>query len=167
MASALMRVCTGNGAVCRSVLNTLQKRSFAEAAVKPSQMCFTFASPSEVFYEGSENVKQVDVPTGTGTIGILANHVPTLGVLKPGVLTVLEAEGTVNKYFVSSGSFSVNEDASVQITAEEAVPVDYLDRDLARSNLAKAQAELASATTDEAKMEAQISISCNEAMINA
>jgi len=41
----------------------------------------------------------VDVPTGTGTIGILANHVPTLGVLQPGVLTVVETEGTVNKYF--------------------------------------------------------------------
>ena len=33
-------------------------------------------------------------------------------------------------FTVSSGSFSVNEDASVQIAAEEAVPVDYLDKDV-------------------------------------
>ena len=53
----------------------------------------------QAFYESSENIKQVDVPTGTGVIGVLANHVPTFGVLQPGVLTVTENEGTVNKYF--------------------------------------------------------------------
>jgi F-type H+-transporting ATPase subunit delta len=43
-------------------------------------------------------VKQVDVPSGTGTFGILPNHVPTLAVLRPGVVTVFEDEGT-KKYF--------------------------------------------------------------------
>ena len=45
------------------------------------------------------SIKQVDVPTGTGAIGILPNHVPTLGVLAPGVLTVFGGAEPA-KYFV-------------------------------------------------------------------
>ena len=43
-------------------------------------------------------MKQVDVPSGTGTFGILPNHVPTLAVLRPGVVTVFEDEVT-RKFF--------------------------------------------------------------------
>lgn len=53
----------------------------------------------QAFYTESTKVRQVDVPTGTGFIGILASHVPTFGVLKPGVLTVMETEGAINKFF--------------------------------------------------------------------
>uniref|UniRef100_H2ZM24 ATP synthase F(1) complex subunit delta, mitochondrial n=1 Tax=Ciona savignyi TaxID=51511 RepID=H2ZM24_CIOSA len=146
------------------------QRNYAEAAAavaQPGQMAFTFACPSEVFYDSSTAVKQVDVSTSTGSIGILANHVPTLGVLQPGVISVYEAEGPVKKFFVSSGSYCVNEDASVQINAEEAVPVEQLDKELARANLSKAQSEFSSAATEVAKVEAQIAIECNEAIINA
>ena len=33
-------------------------------------------------------------------------------------------------FLVSSGTYSVNEDASVIVNAEEAVPVDHLDKDV-------------------------------------
>uniref|UniRef100_A0A8C0F2V7 ATP synthase F(1) complex subunit delta, mitochondrial n=1 Tax=Bubo bubo TaxID=30461 RepID=A0A8C0F2V7_BUBBB len=59
-----------------------------------------FALPGQVFYNGA-NVKQVDVPTLTGSFGILASHVPTLQVLKPGVVTVYAEDGTATKYFAS------------------------------------------------------------------
>jgi F-type H+-transporting ATPase subunit delta len=54
----------------------------------------------------------VDVPSFSGAFGILPNHVPTLAVLKPGVLSVIESDNSVKKYFVSSGSITVNEDSS-------------------------------------------------------
>jgi F-type H+-transporting ATPase subunit delta len=44
-------------------------------------------------------VKQVDVPSYSGSFGILANHVPCLAVLKPGVVTVYEDDGSSKKYF--------------------------------------------------------------------
>lgn len=66
---------------------------------------------------------QVDVPSLSGDFGILAQHVPTLAVLKPGVVVVHEDDMT-NKYFVSSGSVTVNDDSSVQILAEEATPLE-------------------------------------------
>ncbi|OPJ86603.1 ATP synthase subunit delta, mitochondrial [Patagioenas fasciata monilis] len=92
---------------------------------------------SLVFYNGA-NVKQVDVPTLTGSFGILASHVPTLQVLKPGVVTVYAEDGTATKYFVSSGSVTVHADSTVQVLAEEAVTMDMLDLATAKSNLEKA-----------------------------
>lgn len=61
------------------------------------------------------SVKQVDVPSFSGSFGILPAHVPTLAVLKPGVVTVYEDSGKVNKIFVSSGTVTINDDSSVQV----------------------------------------------------
>lgn len=44
-------------------------------------------------------MKQVDVPTLTGAFGILPAHVPTLQVLRPGVVTVFSDDGSSVKYF--------------------------------------------------------------------
>lgn len=56
----------------------------------------------------------MDVPSFSGSFGILPKHVPTLAVLKPGVVTVYEESGTTKKIFVSSGTVTINEDNSVQ-----------------------------------------------------
>ena len=42
-------------------------------------------------------VKQIDVPSFSGSFGILPNHVPSLAVLKPGLITVFEADGAIKK----------------------------------------------------------------------
>lgn len=101
-----------------------------------------------MFYD-SVAVKQVDVPSFSGSFGILPKHVPTLAVLKPGVVSVFENEGAVKKIFVSSGTVTINDDSSVQIIAEEAAPVEQLDASAAREVLSKAQSELSSASTDQ------------------
>lgn len=51
-----------------------------------------------MFFNGV-NVRQVDVPTQTGAFGILAAHVPTLQVLRPGLVVVHAEDGTISKYF--------------------------------------------------------------------
>ncbi|XP_067938881.1 ATP synthase subunit delta, mitochondrial-like [Watersipora subatra] len=140
----------------------ISKRGYADGAVA---MAFTFATPSECFYTNA-NVKQVDVPALSGDFGIVAKHVPTLAVLKPGVVVVHEEEAT-HKYFVSSGSVTVNDDSSVQILAEEATPLNRLDIAAVRDGLAKAQQEQSSASSEQAKAEAQIAVECFEAMQTA
>ncbi|XP_028627419.1 ATP synthase subunit delta, mitochondrial [Grammomys surdaster] len=150
----------------------LQARTYAEAAAAPApaagpgQMSFTFASPTQVFFD-SANVRQVDVPTLTGAFGILASHVPTLQVLRPGLVVVHAEDGTTTKYFVSSGSVTVNADSSVQLLAEEAVTLDMLDLGAARANLEKAQSELSGAADEAARAEIQIRIEANEALVKA
>merc|ERR1712122_412366 len=122
-----------------------------------SEMAFTFAAPNGVHYENAA-VKQVDVPSFSGSFGILPNHVPALSVLSPGVVTVYENDGAVKKFFVSSGSVTINEDASVQILAEEAHDLDSLDVSEAKAALAEAQAQANAASDEVAKAEAQIAV---------
>ena len=51
---------------------------------------------------------------------------------RPGVVTVFEKEGAAKKFFVSSGTITINDDSSVQILAEEAHPVEDLDAGAAK-----------------------------------
>lgn len=122
-------------------LRAMQSRGYAE------EMSFTLAAANKVFYDNA-NVRQVDVPSFSGSFGILPKHVPTLAVLRPGVVTVYENDGTQKKVFVSSGTITVNEDSSVQVLAEEAQPIENLDASAAREVLAKCQSDLASASDD-------------------
>jgi len=129
----------------------------------PTQMSFSFGYPGKMFYNDA-SVKQVDVPSGTGTFGILAQHVPSLAVLKPGVVTVTEDDGSLSKFFVSSGTVTINQDSTVQLLAEVAVPLDDLDAQSIKEGMTKAQQELAAAATDLARAEAQIGVEVHEAL---
>merc|ERR1711860_274671 len=140
-------------------LSATSQRGYAD-------MAFTLASPYEVYYKDAA-VKQVDVPTLAGSFGILPNHVPTLAVLKPGVINIFEEDGSAKKFFVSSGSVTINDDSSVQILAEEAHKIEDLDGAAARQVLAEAQAALSSASSEVDKAEAQIAVEVGEALVAA
>ena len=153
-----------------SRLATVAQRGFAAAAAaKPAhgteELLLTFASPEKAFFSGVA-VKQVDVPTLAGTVGILANHVPTIGVLKPGVAIVTDNEGKQTKLFVSSGTLSMNIDGTCQVLAEEAVKVEDIDESLARQELEAAQRASAEGS-EVARAEAAIRAEVAEALIKA
>lgn len=140
---------------------SVQSRTYADG-----QMPLTFASPAETFYD-KEDVRQVDVPSYSGNFGILPNHVPALAVIKPGVVTVFTKEGDSKRFFVSSGTITINEDSSVQVLAEAAVPVERLDAQSCRDGLSKAQQAVNAASSDTAKAEAQIEVEVHEALLKA
>ena len=56
--------------------------------------------PAQTFYD-NVSVKQVDVNSTTGAFGILPNHVPSIALLKPGLVTVYEGDKT-QKFFCES-----------------------------------------------------------------
>ncbi|CAO1394737.1 unnamed protein product [Diamesa serratosioi] len=141
-------------------LKAMQSRGYAD------EMAFTLAAANKVFYDNA-NVRQVDVPSFSGSFGILPKHVPTLAVLKPGVVTVYENDGSTKKVFVSSGTITVNEDSSVQVLVEEAANIEDLDASACRELLASSQSELNSATTDKARAEAAIAIEVAEELVKA
>merc|ERR1712165_425898 len=149
-----------------SLLTSGLRRQMATQSRAMSQMAFTFAAPNGVHYNAA-SVKQIDVPSFSGSFGILPNHVPALAVLKPGVVTVYEEDGETKKFFVSSGSVTVNEDASVQILAEEAHALDVIDVNEAKAVLAEAQSAASAAADDAAKAEAQIAVEVAEEVVKA
>lgn len=72
-------------------------RAFA-AEAPADKIKLSFTSPVQAFY-AEESVNQVNVPSTTGNFGILPNHVPSLAVLKPGVVSVFTTDGTEHKFF--------------------------------------------------------------------
>jgi F-type H+-transporting ATPase subunit epsilon len=83
----------------------------------------------------------VQAPGEIGEFELLPGHVPLLTALKPGVLTI----GTKSRarYAVSSGYLRVDGTGTVEILVEQAVPATEVNADTARSDLKKAEDELA------------------------
>lgn len=88
-------------------------------------------------------------------------------VLKPGVVTVYENDGSQKKVFVSSGTITVNVDSSVQVLAEEAHPLEDIDARAAAEALSAAQSELSSAKDDKARAEATLAVEIAETIVKA
>lgn len=118
----------------------------------------------QTIFENKE-VTQVNVPAVSGDMGILANHVPIVEQLKPGVVEVFEGSSS-NKFFVSGGFVSVLPDSKIAITAVEAFPLDAFDAATAKNLLAEAQKNAAS-SDEKVAAEASIEVEVLEALTTA
>ena len=72
------------------------RRGYAEAVSQ--QLKLSFVLPHQAFYNNQE-VMQVNVSAVSGDLGILADHVPTVEQIRPGLLEVIESSGTSKKFF--------------------------------------------------------------------
>lgn len=88
---------------------------------------FEIVTPERMVLE--EEITQVTVPTKDGEITILAQHVPLISSLKPGVLDVRRADGESEFISISGGFIEVLKNKIVVLadTAERAHEID-LDR---------------------------------------
>lgn len=75
--------------------------------------------------------------------------------------------GNTQKYFVSSGTITVNSDSSAQILAEEAHPLENFDADAVRRTVEAARQALSMAADEAGKAEAQIEVDTCEALMHA
>ncbi|GAO13178.1 hypothetical protein UVI_02025330 [Ustilaginoidea virens] len=70
-----------------------QRRTYAEAV------------PDKSIYK-SQDVVQVNIPAESGEMGVLANHVPSIEQLKPGIVEIVEESGGAKQWFRMSASFA-------------------------------------------------------------
>ncbi|CCE91993.1 F1F0 ATP synthase subunit delta TDEL_0D04090 [Torulaspora delbrueckii] len=144
-------------------LNLAGKRFYAEAA--PSGFLqLQFALPHETVFAGSK-VTQVNLPAQSGRIGILANHVPTVEQLTPGVIEVFEGTQS-KKFFVSGGFAAMQPDSTLCITSVEAFPLDSFSQENVRSLLSDAKSK-ASSSDERVAAEAAIQIEVLESLQSA
>ncbi|KAF8578010.1 epsilon subunit of F1F0-ATP synthase N-terminal domain-containing protein [Ramaria rubella] len=141
----------------------LGKRGYAEATDKiklslvlPHQSLFT-----------STDVVQVNIAASAGDMGILANHVPSIEPLRPGVLEVVESGSSSKKWFVSGGFATVHPNNNLTINAVEAAPLEDFSPEAIRANLAEAQKVAAGSGSEEDKVEARIEADVYEALQHA
>merc|ERR1712080_257299 len=106
-----------------NVPRVLARRGYAEVASNSDKLRLSLVLPHDVIYS-SQDVVQVNLAAESGDLGVLANHVPSVEALKPGVLEVLEGAGESKKWSVSGGFANVHPNNSLTVNAVEAYPLD-------------------------------------------
>jgi len=70
-------------------------------------MLLKISSPSKVIYEWE--VKQITIPTESGIITILPNHIPLVTALKPWIISLVpEKKPTSSEYLFSKNNISIS-----------------------------------------------------------
>lgn len=97
---------------------------------------FEIVTPERVVLQ--EDILQITVPTTSGEITVLPDHIPLVSVLAPGVIEVKRADNIIEIMSVSGGFIEVMGDKIV-ILADTAERAEELDE--ARIQEAQARAE--------------------------
>lgn len=98
----------------------------------------------EVF---AEEVEMVSTRTGTGSLGILANHQPLLGLLDPTELRLYRSDSDIVRFAQGEGYVQVA-GGRVMVLVEEATDPDELDVSELRDKLKRAEDEMSSNDDD-------------------
>ncbi|KAH9951554.1 F1 complex, delta/epsilon subunit of ATPase [Amylocystis lapponica] len=139
------------------------RRGYAEATDK---IKLSLVLPHQAIFTSTE-VVQVNIAAASGDMGILANHVPSIEPLRPGVVEVVEPGSASKKWFVSGGFANVHPNNSLTINAVEAAPLDAFSPEAVRANLQEALKVAAGNGSEEDKTEARIEADVYEALQHA
>ena len=101
----------------------------------------------------SEDAAQVVVPGVEGEFTVLAGHAPVVSALRPGVVDATLGDSRAVRVFVKGGFAEVDADRLI-VLAERAFDVASMDATGIAAELETAEAELAAATTDAARLAA-------------
>lgn len=121
---------------------------------------FELVSPERVLFSG--DVNSVVVPAAEGEMTVLANHAPFMSAVRPGIVTVDGGK----RLFVRGGFVDVNA-SGLTLLAEQAVPVEEIDREKVATDMRAAEEELRAATTDDARTLATEKLAGLSAMMGA
>jgi F-type H+-transporting ATPase subunit epsilon len=116
---------------------------------------FELVTPERVLM--SAPVEQVLVPGADGDFTVFAGHAPVVSTLRPGVIEAKAADGKLTRIYVRGGFCEVAPD-SLTVLAEKASNADAMSSDAVSAELKAAEADLAAATTDDARWAANTAI---------
>jgi F0F1-type ATP synthase epsilon subunit len=57
---------------------------------------------SQILTDLREHSTQVNIPAASGEMGVLSNHVPSIEQLKPGLIEIVEENGSSKQLFSTS-----------------------------------------------------------------
>src|SRR3954469_4286860 len=86
----------------------------------------------------SDEVEMLSSRTTTGSIGVLANHAPLMGILEPTELRLYKSDSDVVRFAQGEGYLQVV-DNSALVLVEEAIAPDDIDRPAFETRLKEAR----------------------------
>jgi len=112
----------------------------------------------------SESVEMVVVPGSEGDFGILAGHAPTVSSVRAGVVAVFE-NGRVRERFFVSGGFAEVTPARCTVLADEAMPLEEIDRAAVERAVPDLRDDVAAARDDAERAAAEKALATAEAKL--
>lgn len=137
------------------------RRAYATEAASDA-LKLSLALPHQTLYSESE-VQQVNLPSVSGDLGILANHIPIVEQLRPGLLEIITKGGETEQYFVSGGIATVQPGNRLTISAIEAFKPEQFDAQTVKSLISDAQ-KRASSSDEVVVAEANLELEVLEAL---
>ena len=128
------------------------------------KVAFQLVAPERLL--ASAVVDMVVVPGAEGDFGVLPQHSRFMSVLRPGVIETYQGAQVSERIFVGGGFAEVNE-RGCTVLAEEAMPVEEIDIEDARTRLADAQEDLRELADEVARARLERAIRVAEAQIQA
>ena len=125
---------------------------------------FELVSPERLLV--SEAVEMVVVPGAEGDFGVLAGHAATVSSIRPGVLAVFENGNVASRVFVSGGFAEITPERCT-VLADDAAPLEDLDRAEIEKSIADLRDDVNTARDDAEKDAAEKALTIAEAKIAA
>ncbi|RDL40670.1 Epsilon subunit of F1F0-ATP synthase N-terminal [Venustampulla echinocandica] len=139
----------------------LQRRGYAEAV--SDKIKLSLVLPHQSIYK-SQDVVQVNIPAESGDMGVLANHVPSIEQLKPGLVEIIEETAGSKQYFLSGGFAIVQPNSELSINAVEGFPLEDFSIDAVRSQISEAQKIAGGSGSEQDIAEAKIELEVLEGL---
>lgn len=124
---------------------------------------FELVSPEQLLV--SEAVDMVVVPGAEGDFGVLPRHSLLISAVRPGVIQIYEGGTVTSRIFVAGGFCEVTGERCT-VLAEEAIPVEDIDRTRVEAELKNLRDDAADAKSDDARAAVQARIKIREAMLS-
>lgn len=125
---------------------------------------FELVSPEKLLL--TRAVDMVVVPGAEGDMGVLPRHSPTITTVRPGTIVVYEGGAVSDRIFIAGGFAEVSNNRCT-VLAEEAMPIEDIDKAAAQQTLADAREDISSADSDAARKSAETAVAVAEAKIQA
>ena len=125
---------------------------------------FELVSPEKLLL--SREVDMVVIPGAEGDMGVLPQHSPAITTVRPGTIVVYEGGAVTDRIFIAGGFAEVS-DNRCTILAEEAMPVEDIDKASAEQALSDARDDVGAAENDSQRNAAETAATVAEAKIQA
>lgn len=117
------------------------------------RIAFELVSPERLLV--SRDVEMAVVPGGDGNFGVLRGHAPLISTVRPGVIDVYETRPVKSERIFVAGGFAEVTAERCTVLAEDAMPLEELDRAGLDQEARQLTLELADARTADARLALQ------------
>jgi F-type H+-transporting ATPase subunit epsilon len=125
---------------------------------------FELVSPEKLVL--SAPVEMVVVPGKEGDFGVLPGHAPMMSTVRMGVIATYQG-GNIDKRIFVAGGFAEVTQQRCTVLAEEAVPLDEIDRAEADARVADAREAVSTALDDAGREAAETRLAIAEGLLKA